>query len=328
MNRLLRTRELWLAIGIAAMVAAIAIGRAPGFATPGNLADVFNNTAILIILALGQMVVILTRSIDLSIASNVALSGMVVALANQAMPGLPVPLLILAAPLIGLAFGAINGFLVWKLDIPAIVVTLGTLTIYRGLTFLIAGGTWVNADEMTPEFIAGTRLQLLGLPLLSWTAIAIAAAFYVLMTRTPVGRSIYAIGVNPTASVYAGIDVGRTRFIAFCISGLTAGLCGYLWVSRYVIASSETAAGYELQVIAACVIGGVSIAGGVGTVGSAVLGALFLGVINSALPVIGVSPFWQMAISGAAIILAVVLNARGDRKGGRIILRRAEGARA
>ncbi len=327
MNRLLRTRELWLAIGIAAMVAAIAIGRAPGFATPGNLADVFNNTAILIILALGQMVVILTRSIDLSIASNVALSGMVVALANQAMPGLPVPLLILAAPLIGLAFGAINGFLVWKLDIPAIVVTLGTLTIYRGLTFLIAGGTWVNADEMTPEFIAGTRLQLLGLPLLSWTAIVIAAAFYVLMTRTPVGRSIYAIGVNPTASVYAGIDVGRTRFIAFCISGMTAGLCGYLWVSRYVIASSETAAGYELQVIAACVIGGVSIAGGVGTVGSAGLGALFLGVINSALPVIGVSPFWQMAISGAAIILAVMLNARGDRKGGRIILKRAEGAR-
>ena len=328
MNRILRTREFWLALGIATMIAAIAIWRAPSFATPGNLADVFNNTAILMILALGQMVVILTRSIDLSIASNVALSGMVVALVNQAMPGIPVPVLILAAPLLGLAFGAINGFLVWKLDIPAIVVTLGTLTIYRGTTFLIAGGTWVNADEMTPEFIAGTRIELLGLPLLSWAAIVIAIAFYVLMTRTPIGRSIYAIGVNPTASVYAGINVGRTKFIAFCISGLVAGLCGYLWVSRYVIASSETAAGYELQVIAACVIGGVSIAGGVGTVSSALLGALFLGVINSALPVIGVSPFWQMAISGAAIILAVVLNARGEKRGGRIILKQAEGAKA
>lgn len=328
MNRVLRTREFWLAIGIAAMIAAIAIGRAPSFATPANLADVFNNTSILMILALGQMVVILTRSIDLSIASNVALSGMVVALVNQAAPWVPVPLLILAAPLLGLAFGAVNGVLVWKLDIPAIVVTLGTLTIYRGLTFLIAGGTWVNADEMTPDFIAGTRIQLLGLPLLSWAAIVIAIVFYVLMTRTPVGRSLYAIGVNPTASVYAGINVGRTKFIAFCISGMAAGLCGYLWVSRYVIASSETAAGYELQVIAACVIGGVSIAGGVGTVGSALLGALFLGVINSALPVIGVSPFWQMAISGAAIILAVVLNARGEKKGGRLILKQAEGAKA
>ncbi len=324
---LVKNREFWLALGIAAMIAAIAVWRAPNFATPANLADVFNNTAILMILALGQMAVILTRSIDLSIAANVALSGMVIALVNQAAPWVPVPLLILAAPLQGLAFGAINGLLVWKLDIPSIVVTLGTLTIYRGTTFLIAGGTWVNADEMTPDFIAITRFEFIGLPLLSWTAILIAVAFYVLMTRTPIGRSIYAIGVNPTASVYAGINVGRTKFVAFCISGLVAGLCGYLWVSRYVIASSETANGYELQVIAACVIGGVSIAGGVGTVGSALLGALFLGVINSALPVIGVSPFWQMAISGAAIILAVALNARAGSKAGRIILKQAEGAK-
>ena len=321
--RLFRLREFWLAIGIAVMIGAIAT-RAPSFAAPANLADIFNNTAILMILALGQMVVILTRSIDLSIAANVALSGMVIALLNSTMPWIPVPLLILAAPLIGLALGAVNGFLVWKLDIPAIVVTLGTLTIYRGTTFLVAGGQWVNAAEMTPDFIGITRIELFGLPLLSWFAVLIAAAFYVVMTRTPIGRSIYAIGVNPTASVYAGIDVGRTKFVAFCISGLVAGLCGYLWVSRYVIASSETAVGYELQVIAACVIGGVSIAGGVGTVGSALLGALFLGVINSALPVIGVSPFWQMAISGAAIILAVVLNARAGRKTGRIILKRAE----
>jgi rhamnose transport system permease protein len=149
--------------------------------------------------------------------------------------------------------------------------------------------------------------------------------FYVFMTRTALGRSIYAIGVNPTASVYAGINVGRTKFVAFCISGLVAGLCGYLWVSKFVIASSETAIGYELQVIAACVIGGVSIAGGIGSVGAAVLGALFLGVIGRALPVINISPFWQLAISGAAIILAVIFNARTERRKGRIILKRAEG---
>lgn len=323
MSRLVRTRELWLGLAILAMLALVNL-RAPGFASPENLVSIFNDTSILMILALGQMVVILTRSIDLSIAANVALSGMVLALVNSTYPMVPVPLLILAAPLLGLALGAVNGFLVWKLDIPSIVVTLGTLTIYRGLTFLIAGGQWVNADEMTPDFISITRISLLGLPLLSWFAILTAIAFFVFMTRSGPGRAVYAVGVNPTASIYAGINVGRTKFMAFCISGLVAGLCGYLWVSKFVIASSETAIGYELQVIAACVIGGVSIAGGIGTVGSAVLGALFLGVIGRALPVINVSPFWQMAISGAAIILAVILNARGERKKGRIILKRAE----
>jgi rhamnose transport system permease protein len=325
MSRLLKAREVWLGLAILLMLAAIEF-RAPGFAQPGNLVSVFNDTSLLIILAMGQMAVILTRSIDLSIASNVALSGMIIALINSTMPGVPVPALIVLACLCGTAFGAFNGFMVWKLGIPSIVVTLGTLTIYRGTTFLIAGGQWVNADELTPDFIAITRVVILGLPLLSWAAIAIAALFFVFMTRTPIGRAIYAIGVNPTGSVYAGFDVGRTKFIAFCISGLLAGFCGYLWVSKFVIASSETAIGYELQVIAACVIGGVSIAGGVGSVGGAILGALFLGIIGRALPVIQISPFWQMAIVGAAIILAVILNARAERRGGRIILKQAERA--
>jgi rhamnose transport system permease protein len=325
MNRLLRTREVWLALAILAILFGVEI-RAPGFARHENIVSIFNDSSLLIILALGQMVVILTRSIDLSIASNVALSGMIIALINSGSPGIAVPVLIILACVCGVAFGAFNGVLVWRLGLPAIVVTLGTLAIYRGGTFLIAGGQWVNADELTPEFIAITRAAALGLPALSWFAIGIAALFYVFMTRTPTGRDIYAIGVNPTASVYAGINVGRTTFIAFCISGLVAGFCGYLWVSKFVIASSETALGYELQVIAACVIGGVSIAGGVGSVGGAVLGALFLGIIGRALPVIQISPFWQMAIVGAAIILAVILNSRGEGRGGRIILKQAERA--
>ncbi len=323
MTRLLKLREVWLALAILLLLAAVTF-RAPGFSAPGNLVSVFNDSALLVILALGQMTVILTRSIDLSIASNVALSGMAVALINSTMPDVPVPALIVLACLCGAALGAFNGLLVWLLGIPAIVVTLGTLTIYRGLTFLIAGGQWVNADELTPDFINITRIDLLGLPLLSWSAIVIGVIFYLVLTRTSVGRSIYAIGVNPTASVYAGIDVGFTKFVAFCISGFVAGLCGYLWVSKFVIASSETAIGYELQVIAACVIGGVSIMGGVGSVGGAILGALFLGLIGRALPVVQISPFWQMAIVGAAIILAVILNARAERRTGRVILRSAE----
>ncbi|MDH6230398.1 rhamnose transport system permease protein [Mesorhizobium soli] len=325
MNRLIRHREIWLAGAIVLLIGLIST-RFGAFASPGNLATIFNDTSILMILALGQMVVILTRSIDLSMASNLAFTGMVVAMLNAAYPAIPVPMLMLAAAGVGLLLGTVNGLLVWKLDIPSIVVTLGTLTIYRGATFVISGGAWVNADRMSPAFIGLQRMQFIGVPLLSWFAIAAIAAFFLMLTRTALGRSFYAIGVNPTAAVYAGIDVGRTKFLAFCISGLVAGICGYLWVSRYVIASVEIANGYELNIIAACVIGGVSIAGGIGSVGGAVLGALFLGIISTALPVINVSPFWQMAISGSAIILAVVLNARGERRQGRIILKKAEAA--
>ncbi|MFK5980465.1 MAG: ABC transporter permease [Rhizobiaceae bacterium] len=320
MKGLFQIREIWLALAIIAIIAGTTF-RSPNFSSITSLADIFNNTAMLMILALGQMVVILTRSIDLSMAANLALTGMIVALINSSFPDVPIPLLMLIATFCGLALGAFNGILVWKLDIPAIVVTLGTLTIFRGIIFLIAGGKWVNADQLSPDFIQMTRIPLFGLPLLSWFAIVIALVFFIVMTRTPLGRSLTAIGINPTASVYAGIDVGKTKFISFCMSGAAAGFCGFLWVSRYVIGSVEVANGYELSIIAACVIGGVSIAGGVGTVGSALLGALFLGVTNSALPVINISPFWQMAISGAAIILAVIFNSRGLANKGRIILR-------
>jgi rhamnose transport system permease protein len=325
MSRLLKHREILLFLAILLVLVLVTM-RFPRFAQPGNLLTIFNDTSILMMLALGQMAVILTRSIDLSMASNLALSGMLVAMTNAAFPMIPVPLLIAVAVLIGAGLGAFNGVLVWKLDIPPIVVTLGTLTIFRGLVFVASGGAWVNAAQMSPDFIGLQRMVVLGLPVLSWFGIAVAVMFFILMTRTALGRAIYAIGVNPTASVYTGIDVGRTKFLAFVIAGAVSGLAGYLWVSRYVIASVEVASGYELTIIAACVIGGVSIAGGIGTVPGVVLGAIFLGVINNALPVIGVSPFWQLAISGAAILLAVVLNARGERRKGRIILRKAAAA--
>ncbi|WP_108462144.1 ABC transporter permease [Devosia naphthalenivorans] len=323
MKALTKHREIWLGLAILLLLV-IVTARFPRFAQPQNLLTIFNDTSILMMLALGQMVVILTRSIDLSMAANLALTGMIVAMTNAAFPGAPIPLLMAMCVVIGAGLGAFNGVLVWKLSIPPIVVTLGTLTIYRGLVFVISNGAWVNAAQMSPDFINLQRMVFLGLPLLSWFAIVVALLFWLMMTRTPLGRSFYAIGVNPTASVYTGIDVGRTKFMAFTIAGAMAGLCGYLWVSRYVIASTEVASGYELTIIAACVIGGVSIAGGIGTVTGVLLGALFLGVINNALPVINISPFWQMAISGSAILLAVVLNARGEQRKGRIILKKAE----
>lgn len=320
MQRLLKNRELLLALIILVMIGGFAT-RAAGFAAPANLANIFNDTSILIILALGQMTVILTKSIDLSVAANLAFTGMAVAMLDAAYPGLPLALLIVLAVVIGAALGAINGFLVWLLQIPPIVVTLGTLTIYRGMAFVLSGGGWVNAHQMTPDFLNLPRLPVLGLPILSWLAIAIVLMMWFLLMRTPFGRAAYASGGNPTAAVYAGIDVGRSRFLAFVLSGALAGLSGYLWVSRYAVAYVDIAAGFELDTVAACVIGGISIAGGIGTVIGTVLGALFLGVIKNALPVIGISPFAQMAISGVVIILAVVFNARAEKKKGRIILR-------
>ena len=263
--RLLRSRETALAIAILALTGLIA-WRFPGFVQLGNLAAVFNDTAILIILALGQMAVILTRCIDLSMAANLALTGMVVAMLNAAAPGVPVPALILAAILLGTALGAVNGLLVWQLAIPPIVVTLGTLTIYRGLIFVVSGGAWINAHQMSEAFKAFPRAEIAWLPVLSWIAIMVVALMAVLLARAPLGRAFYAVGCNPVAAVYAGIDVGRTRFAAFALAGAISGLSGYLWVSRYAVAYVDIAAGFELQVIAACVIGGVSIAGGIGSV--------------------------------------------------------------
>ncbi|KKX33252.1 ABC transporter permease [Rhizobium sp. LC145] len=320
MTNLLKNRELLLIVIIGLMVIGFST-RAQGFAAPGNLANIFNDTSILIILALGQMTVILTKSIDLSVAANLAFTGMAVALTNAPYPDPPLAALIVMAIGIGAFLGAINGFLVWALQIPPIVVTLGTLTIYRGMAFVLSGGGWVNAHQMTAQFLNIPRTQLLGLPVLSWIAIAIVLGAWFVLTRLPFGRAAYASGGNPTAAVYAGIDIGWTRFIAFVLSGALAGLCGYLWVSRYAVAYVDIAVGFELDTVAACVIGGISIAGGIGSVAGAVLGALFLGVIKNALPVIGISPFAQLAISGIVIVLAVVFNARAERKAGRIILR-------
>lgn len=320
---LLARREALLVLASVLLLAAIT-ARFPAFSTPSNLGAVFNDTSILIILALGQSAVILTRSIDLSVAANLAFTGMVIAMLNAAHPELPLAALLVLAALIGLALGAFNGLLVWKLDIPPIVVTLGTLTIYRGMAFVISGGEWVNAHEMSPAFLEAPRMVIAGLPVLSWIAVAAILIAWVVFSRTALGRAFYASGGNPTAAVYAGVNVGRARFSAFCLSGTVAGIAGYLWVSRYAVAYVDVAAGFELDVVAACVIGGVSIAGGIGSVGGAVLGALFLGLIKNALPVIGVSPFWQMAISGSIIIAAVAINARAERAKGRIILRRTE----
>ncbi|AUO66568.1 branched-chain amino acid ABC transporter permease [Citrobacter freundii complex sp. CFNIH2] len=325
-QRLLKHREALLAAVILLMIAAIG-SRVPSFVSPGNLAEIFNDTSILIILALGQMMVLLTKGIDLSMAANLALTGMIVALLNFQHPEIPVWALMLLATVCGLVMGMINGLLVWKLGIPAIVVTLGTMSIYRGIIFLLSNGGWINSHQMSDSFLAVPRFALLGLPVLSWCAIAavIVVSYFLRYSRT--GRALYTAGGNATAAYYTGINAGKMQFVSFCLSGALAGFCGYLWISRFAVAYVDVANGFELQVVAACVIGGISTMGGIGRVLGCLCGALFLGVINNALPVIGISPFWQMAISGAVIVIAVLLNERSNKHRGRLILRNAALAR-
>ena len=312
-------RELGLA-SITLVALAVVSVQFPQFASPDGLRELVDDTGILILLALGQTFVLLTRAIDLSVAANIALTGMCVALLNQALPGLGIGAILLVAILLGALLGSINGALVWLLEIPAIVVTLGTMAIFRGLVFLVSGGTWVTSNEMSAGFQDAARAELIGLTTTSWLAIAGVAGAFVMLRFLRLGRHFYLVGDNPSAASFIGVSVGQTQFKAFLLSGAIAGLCGYLWVARFAVAYTDVALGFELQVIAACVIGGVSIAGGVGTVAGVVLGCLFLGIIKNSLPLVGVSPFWQMAVSGLVITVAVILNARRDLSGRRQIL--------
>lgn len=320
-------RGVVLALVIVLMTALVAV-RAPVFVTPASLLGVATDTSILFMMVLAQMAVILTRGIDLSVAANLALTGMVVALASRAMPGLPVAVVILFAVACGLALGLVNGVLIAGVGLPPIVVTLGTLAIYRGLIFVIAGGQWITSHGMSQAFLAFPKLTVLGLSSLIWIAVIVSAAFWIMLTRSRFGRGLYAAGGNPVAARYCGIDLKRQQLAVYSLSGAIAGLCGYLWVSRFGIAYSDIASGFELTVIAAGVIGGVSIGGGVGSVPGALLGAVFLGVVVNALPVINVSPFWQTAISGVVILAAVVVNSRSEQRLGKLILPEARRAAA
>jgi rhamnose transport system permease protein len=315
----LRQREPLLALMVVALVVAVGL-RAPAFLTAGSLANLVTDSTLLVMLALTQMLVIVTRGVDLSVAANLALSGMVAAMLGAHHPDLPLPLIVLLAAAVGLGLGIVNGWLIGYLALPPIVVTLGTMSVYRGAVFVLSGGTWVSAHQMPPHFIAFPLDRLLGLPHLVWIAAATIAALAWVARFTRFGRDLYAIGNAPQCAGYIGIPSARRLLGTYALSGAVAGLCGYLWVARYAVAYTEIAYGFEFTVIAACVIGGVSIGGGVGTVPGAVLGALFLTVIGNALPVLQVSPFWQSALTGLVILIAVLINARGAGPRSRQIL--------
>jgi len=314
-------RELVLAGILAVMVALITV-RAPVFLSAGSLDTLATDGGILAMMALVQMLALLTGGIDLSIAANMALVGMVTALMSRAYPELPFVLTAATSLVLGLALGAINGVLIAAVRMPPIVVTLGTMSLYRGAVFLVSDGAWVNAHELGRDYLAFPTSRLLGLTHIVWIAVVVIFAGYVFLNHTRTGRELYALGGNRSAARYVGIHEPRILMLVYCLTGVVSGLAGYLWVARYAVAYTETALGFELQTIAACVIGGVSTAGGKGRVLGCLLGAAFLIIILNSLPMIDVSPFWQLAISGAAILAAVVVNSRGEAPRGKVILQR------
>ena len=318
---LFKKREFNLFVFILFIIFGVSL-RTPSFLYVNNFVDILNDTAILSMVSIGQLMIIVTGGIDLSVGSSIALSGMSVALLNQYHPGIPIFMIILISIAIGLLLGSINGLLVSQAKIPPIITTLGTMSIYRGLVFVLCKGTWVSAHEMTEVFRAFPRRSFLGISSLIYVSLLIVILFLIFLNLTRTGREIYGVGGNKIASQYVGINLKKIQYIVFTLGGGITGLAGFLWVARYAAAQSETAIGFELQTIAACVIGGVSIAGGSGTIIGVVLGAFFMGIVYNALTMINVSPFWQMAIQGFIILFAIIINTVMDKRNQQLMLRK------
>ncbi|MDA3810392.1 MAG: ABC transporter permease [Spirochaetaceae bacterium] len=312
-KELLKKREITLILLVLVLTAAVNM-RAPGFVEGENISRIVNDTSILIMVAIGQFFVILTGGIDLSVGAIIAFSGMSAAMLNQYFPGTPILLVLLVGTVIGLLLGAINGLLVAFGKVPPIIATLGTMSIYRGFTFVLSKGQWVTAHEMSESYMDLPHGSFLGMSHLIWSALIISTLMIYFSRYTRSGREIYAIGGNKTAARFVGVSEKKINMIIFSISGALCGFAGVMWTARYAAAVNETAMGFELMTVAACVLGGVNIAGGAGAIPGVIVGALFLGIINNALPVVDFSPFYQMLIQGIVVLTAMFANTMMDKR--------------
>jgi rhamnose transport system permease protein len=304
---LVRFRELSIIIFILLLMILVTI-RSPAFLTVDNFRDILLNISILIVVALAQTMVIITRGIDLSVGSMIGLVAMMVSFVVVSFPEMSPVLAVGLGMVLGAFLGSVNGFLITAGGVPPIIATLGTLSIYRGLLFVFSGGTWVNSFEMPVAFRALAKGAPLGVPNIILIAALVAVVVFFFLNYTRPGRDIYAIGSNPDAAKVAGVNVRRTTFMVYVISGLFCGLAAVLWASRFESAQTNTALGFELQSVAASVVGGVNIFGGSGSVFGVVLGAFLLGTIENSLTLVRISPFWQLAAQGMLILLAVITD--------------------
>ena len=301
-------REISLVIVMIVIAIFVEYRSGGNFLTAENLSDMFTETSVLAICAVGMMFVMVTGGIDLSIGAIMALGAMAGCTVLKNNPGIPTIGVVVIAMAVGIVSGFFNGLLVSKLKILPIIATLGTMNIYRGITYLVANGSWVKQQEMGANFLSLATGKVLGINNLIMIAVIvyIAAAFFMTQTRT--GRKIYAVGNSEESARVSGIKTDNTLILVYTLLGVIAGLAGTLYVCKYGVAQGETCTGYEMNVIAACVLGGVSVNGGTGRVPGVLLGAVLLGLLNNAMPLIHVSSFWQEAIRGLIILLSIAAN--------------------
>jgi len=305
LRTLTRFREFGIIIFILILAVIVSL-RAPVFFTLGNFRDILVDISILLIVALAQTMVILTHGIDLSVGSAIGLVAMMVAFTIKANPNIPLVLVVVLGMVLGAVLGTFNGLIIAIGNVPPIIATLGTMSIYRGMVFLYSQGYWIPPYQLPDAFKMLAKGTPLGIPNIIFYAIVVAIIVFYFLNYTRTGRDIYAVGSNPDAAQYVGIRKQRIIFLVYVLTGVAAGLAGVLWASRFESAQTNTALGFELQTVAASIIGGVSISGGVGTVPGVLLGALALGMINNAVTLVRISPFWEQAAQGLLILVAVV----------------------
>ncbi|MCU1404825.1 MAG: ATPase [Glaciihabitans sp.] len=303
-----KARETGILLALIILVV-VATAKNPAFIfSPDGWRDLLLTPAILILIAVGQSIVIITRSVDLSVGSVLGLTAYLTGRLFLDIPGIPILAVFVAGIVFGGLLGLINGALVAFAKVPALVITLGTLYAYRGINVAWTGSDRINASDMPKGFLALGTGQFLSIPYLTIIALVVLVAAGWYMRNIRAGREFYAIGSDPDAARLYGLPVTRRILVAFVLSGALTGLAGVLYAARYGTVNSQAGSGYELDAVGAAVIGGVAIFGGSGTVYGAAIGAILLLTINRALPILGVPDFWQRAVVGALIIGAIVLD--------------------
>lgn len=282
----------------------------PNFLTGTNLSSVVRQTAVINIMSLGMTMIIVAGGIDLSVGAILAMGGLLGTMGMEA--GMPIPVGVLIGVASGLFWGAANGVLTTRLKIAPFIVTLGTLGIIRGLTLIISNGLPVH--RIPREFSFLGEGNVLGVPFVLWILVSCAVAVHVLMEHTRLGRYSFAIGSNVEAAVYAGVPVAFHTTAVYAIGGMLTGLAGMIEASRLMTGQPTAGNGYELQAIAAVVIGGGSLHGGEGSVIGTLIGAFIMGLLANGSDLLGISPYLQQAIIGAIIILAVTVDELRKRR--------------
>jgi ABC-type sugar transport system ATPase subunit/ribose/xylose/arabinose/galactoside ABC-type transport system permease subunit len=282
-----------------------------------NLRNILLYIPLIVVIAMGQMMVIISRNIDLSVGSILGFAAIFVGNLYITHPQMPLWVALIAAAGVGGAMGLINGLLVALLGVPAIIATLGTLTAYRGLIFIYSGGRQVDNNYLPASLIRLSRTSPIAIPWIVLFAAAVAVATSLWLRYARAGREIFAIGSNPSAALLRGLPIRRRLVLIFSLTGIFSGIAGLMFASRFGYVNPVTTGNQmELIVISAVVIGGTNVFGGSGSVLGVVLACLLLGLVNVALPVMGVSAFWQMALYGTAILLAAVVDALIRRNAG------------